>query len=356
MRKRNKGEDGNFVYTEEEKETWRKDPELYLRYRKALEAGMQGGHIITQKGSQAQVEARKAFDTEMRKKLEKKPDIAQHMLPDFPPLCKRLTPGPGYLEALTEDNVDVIATKISHITATGIQTTDGKHREVDAIVCATGFDTSFHGRFPVYGINGQKLQDRWRSVQSTYLSMTIDGFPNYFMALGPNSGLGNGNLLILLERLAEYGAQCIEKMQTDNIRTMQPKTSAVENFVKFCDAYFERTVYSEECSSWYKSSPVGSSPEEQKKGRVTALWPGSSLHAVAALSRPRWEDFEYTYVDENPFGWFGDGWSVGDRSGDPKLQTFYLDNQHFLHEDIPEQGARGKRIATDDMPQMEPKL
>ena len=337
VRKRNNGEDGNFVYTEVEKKMWRKDPKLYLEYRKSLEAGMQGGHIITHKGSRAQVEARKTFDAEMRKKLQKKPDIVDHMLPDFPPLCKRLTPGPGYLEALVEDNVHVIATRISHITASGIQTTDGKHREVDAIICATGFDTTFRGRFPVYGVNGQKLQDKWRSTPSTYLSMTTNGFPNYFMALGPNSGLGNGNLLILLERIAEYGAQCMEKMQTQNIRTMQPKASAVDNFAKFCDAYFERTVYSAECSSWYKSSPVGSSPEEQKKGRVTALWPGSSLHAVATLSKPRWEDFDYTYVDENPIGWFGDGWSIGDRSGDPKLQTYYLDNHHFLHQDIQEE-------------------
>jgi len=149
VRERNNGEDGNFDYTEEEKEKWRKDPESYLKYRKLLEAGMQGGYIVTHKGTEAQIEARKAFDRDMRRRLEKKPEVAEHMLPDFPPLCKRLTPGPGYLEALTQDNVDVIATNISHITPTGIQTTDGKHREVDAIVCATGFDTTFRGRFPI---------------------------------------------------------------------------------------------------------------------------------------------------------------------------------------------------------------
>jgi len=178
--------------------------------------------------------------------------------------------------------------------------------------------------------------------------MTVDGFPNYFMCLGPNSGLGNGNLLILIEHMAEYGAQCMEKIQTQNIRTMQPKASAVEAFVKFCDAHFERTVFSENCSSWYKSSPVGSSPEQQKNGRVTALWPGSSLHAVAALKKPRWEDYEYTYVDDNPFGWFGDGWSVGDRSGDPQLQTFYLDKQHFLHEDLAEKSQESGKLTNGE--------
>lgn len=68
--------------------------------------------------------------------------------------CRRLTPGPGYLEALCEDHVcillrrsrypltvpqvDFISAHIKCITPTGIETIDGKHEEFDIIVCATG--------------------------------------------------------------------------------------------------------------------------------------------------------------------------------------------------------------------------
>jgi cation diffusion facilitator CzcD-associated flavoprotein CzcO len=108
----------------------------------------------------------------------------QYLLPDFPPLCKRLTPGPGYLEALTSDTVNVIPTPISHIDEAGI-TTDGKHRAVDVIICATGFDVSFQGRFPIYGRNGVNLQERYRIRPETYLSLCVDGFPNFFPVTRP---------------------------------------------------------------------------------------------------------------------------------------------------------------------------
>ena len=103
------------------------------------------------------------------------PEIIEHLLPDFPPLCKRLTPGPGYLEAMTSDNVHVVNQGIDHIDATGIVAADGKHRPVDAVICATGFDTSFQGRFPIFGRGGQNLQDRYRTRPETYLSVCTDG-------------------------------------------------------------------------------------------------------------------------------------------------------------------------------------
>ena len=64
-------------------------------------------------------------------------------------------------------------------------------------------------------------------------------------------------------------------------------------------------MFSAECGSWYKSSPPGTSAEERKKGRVTTLWPGSSLHAVKASEKAWFEDFEMEYVEENEFAWFG---------------------------------------------------
>ncbi|KAK4690528.1 hypothetical protein P7C71_g6283, partial [Lecanoromycetidae sp. Uapishka_2] len=317
---------GNFDFTEDEKVNWAKDPVAYLAFRKKIEAELQSGHSVTMRGSEAQKMARDDFTQSMRSRLAQRPGVAEHLLPEFPPLCKRLTPGPGYLEALTADNVEVIPKAISHIDATGIVDADGTHRQVDAIVCATGFDTSFKNRFPLYGINGQSLNEKWQERNSTYLSMMVDGFPNYFMSLGPNSALGTGNLLMLIERQAAYFASCLAKLQLQNILTIQPKPQAVDNFSSFCDEYFKRTVFSEECSSWYKG-------DKSKNGRITALWPGSSLQAIQALKNVRWEDFDFTYVDGNAFGWFGNGWSERDM-GDDMAKTYYLDGQSMLHEPL----------------------
>ena len=340
VRERKDGADGNFTYTADEKEAWRSNTEEYVKYRKALEVGMQGGYAVTHRNTKEHVGARAAFDEDMRRRLNKKPEIAEHLVPDFPPLCKRLTPGPGYLEALCDEKVDVIPTQIERIDETGIITKDGKHRAVDAIVCATGFDTSFQGRIPIIGRNGRNLQDRWKTRPETYLSLAVDEFPNFFQSLGPNAGLGNGNLLVIIEAISHYVGQVLQKLAMGNVLTVEPKSEVVKNFTDYCDAYFKRTVFSAECGSWYKSSPPGTSPEERKKGRVTALWPGSSVHAVRALEKVRWEDYVMKEVDRNPFGWFGDGWAAAERAGDVEGLCWYLNGTRFLHKSLKEEEGK----------------
>lgn len=342
VRERNDGKDGNFTYTEEEKQQWRDDPESYLAMRKALECGMQGGFAVTHRGTKEHEGAWEAFDADMRQRLKRKPEVAEHLIPSFPPLCKRLTPGPGYLEALTDEKTDVIAEKIERIDEIGIWTADGKHRQVDAIVCATGFDTSFSGRYPVYGIGGKNLQDRYKIKPESYLSIGVDGFPNYFQSLGPNAGLGNGNLLMIIEAVALYVGQILQKLSQGNTLTVMPKREAVQNFTNYCDAFFKRTVFSAECNSWYKTSPPGTSTEDRKHGRISALWPGSSVHAIRALEKVRFEDYDMTTVDGNDFGWFGDGWAVAERTHDAEGLSWYLNGSRFLEDDLGEEQQQGR--------------
>lgn len=336
VRARNNGKDGNFEYTPEEIKLWKNDPDEYIKYRKVLEYRMQEGFSVTHRGSKALAEAWVEFAADMKRKLEKKTQIAEHLIPEFPPHCKRLTPGPGYLEALTSDNVEVIPTPISHVDATGVATTDGVHREVDLIVCATGFDTSFRGRFPIYGRGGVNLQDRYKKVPESYLSLAVDGFPNFFQSFGPNSGVGTGNQLILVEAFHLYVGQVLERLAKGNVKTIEPKRKPVENFNKFCDAFFERTVFSADCGSWYKTSPVGATEEERRNGRVTALWPGSSIHAVKVLEKVRFEDFEITTVDDNELGWMGNGWSAAERAKDLEGLSWYINNTRFTHHELEE--------------------
>ena len=203
-----------------------------------------------------------------------------HILPTFPPACRRLTPGPGYLEALCAENVDVIPEAIVKATPDGIITNDGVHRQVDTIVCATGFNTSFTGRFPIIGKKGVLLSKKWNKIPSTYLSIATDDFPNYFIYLGPASGLGTGNLLVLIERLAEYFIKCIDKMRRDNIAAISIKKSSVDDFVRYSDNYFEKTVFTMPCRSWYKGGT--------RDGRVNALWPGKMMPTMVIFNqRPR---------------------------------------------------------------------
>lgn len=216
-----------------------------------------------------QLGAQEVFVENMKRRLAKKPELVDELLPSFPPACRRLTPGPGYLEALTDEKVSIIKSNIVKVNETGIITADGQHRAVDMIVCATGFDTSFTPRFPITGRGGLSLAEKWKNAPETYLSCTTDGFPNYFISLGPNAGLGEGNLLLLIEKALDYMIECVRKMQRDNIRAMEPRPDSVKGFTQYCDQYFAGTVFSSKCRSWYKGG--------KEDGRITALWPGTCI-------------------------------------------------------------------------------
>ena len=146
---------------------------------------LQSVHGSTITGHPMQLGTQEAFLQNMKRRLANKPELIGELIPTFPPACRRLTPGPGYLEALTDDKVDIVTSSIVKVDETGIVTADGQHRPVDMIVCATGFDTSCTPRFTIKGRGGMTLAERWKETPETYLSIATDGFPNYFICLGP---------------------------------------------------------------------------------------------------------------------------------------------------------------------------
>lgn len=150
----------NFAYSEEEKEKFRNDPTYGLQYRLDMENEMVS--IIHQpsandlfgtawpnmhrflpqnlffsmcmKHSKTQKTVREDCEQHMRKSLAKKPELAELLVPSFGVGCRRITPGPGYLEALCQDNVNVVQQRIVAADETGITAADGVHRDVDAII------------------------------------------------------------------------------------------------------------------------------------------------------------------------------------------------------------------------------
>ncbi|KAH8107384.1 FAD/NAD-binding domain-containing protein [Phellopilus nigrolimitatus] len=304
---------GNYSFTEEDKEAM-KDPAFFKNYRHELESFLNSLHFLTIKGSEMQKTVQETFRTYMRSSLTKRPWIADYLVPDFSVTCRRLTPGPGYLDALCKDNVDFVPTHIKKITETGIELVDGVHHDLDVIVCATGFDTSHQYPFPVIGRGGKTLVDRFTPHPETYLSLCSDGFPNWFIAGGPNSIIGTGTLLAIFERQVDYIVEAAKKLQKEHLKSIEPKKEAVADFDEYLDHYFKTTVFSEQCHSWYKLGKAD--------GRVIGLWPGSSLHAIETFKRPRWEDYNYERLDgiENRFHWLGDGsthnekYMTGDRA------------------------------------------
>jgi len=314
------------------------DPDKYQAFRKLIESEGNTIHGITILDSNISKRAQAVVQQQMRDRMSKKPELVNQILPGFPLGCRRLTPGPGYLEALTEDNVDLISTPIRTSSPKGLQLADDRHVELDVLVCATGFNPMAAPPFPVIGAGSQDLSSRFSPYPEAYMSLAVDGFPNFFFMLGPNSGVGTGSLTKIIESQGDYIVRCIRKLQKENICSMNVKRRRVKDFSDYIDAYFARTVYLGECRSWYRS-------EGGTGGRIIGLWPGSTLHALEALRSPRWEDFEYVYGEtaegkENQLAWLGNGWS-SIQTGDGDL-SYYIDRDFidFPSAPLPEKTSK----------------
>lgn len=140
------GKDGaNFNYTDRQKQWLQDNPDKYLEYRKIIESELNQRFKFIIKGTDAAKEARAYSEDEMIRKLSQDPRLIDKVIPkDFNVGCRRPTPGNGFLEALTANNTTCFTDPIDKITPRGFVDRDGNEHEVDVIICATGFDTSWY--------------------------------------------------------------------------------------------------------------------------------------------------------------------------------------------------------------------
>lgn len=156
------------------------DPVFYREFVKKIEAEVNNAFPIVLAKGPIQAFARAKVAEYMTAMLGGNEALCKALIPDFPLGCRRMTPGHGYLQTLTKPNVEVRRTTIKRFVPEGIELESGEILKVDAIICATGFETSFCPRFPLVGRNGN-LQDRWRKeTPKAYLSCAVPDLPNYF--------------------------------------------------------------------------------------------------------------------------------------------------------------------------------
>ncbi|KAG4431237.1 hypothetical protein IFR05_013278 [Cadophora sp. M221] len=291
------------------------DPETYHRFRKDLESTFYRRFGTLFKGSDTNKGLREEFIKLMAERLKKKPGLLEHIIPDFSPNCRRLTPGPGYLEALIEDNVSFIRTPISHFTKDGIVTSDGVERKVEAVICSTGANINMRPPFPIIA-NGKDLRDVWSPDPVTYLGFSTPSFPNLLHVQGPNAAGHSGTVPNQVETQLVYIAKLLRKVGTQDIKSFSPSQAATDDFVTYSDSFFPKTVFSENCSSWANGGRPG--------GRIHGHWPGSASHVNFVRKDPRWEDWEWKYKSEtgNRFAWLGNGWTRKEEKGEGDLTPY----------------------------------
>ncbi|KAF2136375.1 uncharacterized protein K452DRAFT_259191, partial [Aplosporella prunicola CBS 121167] len=313
-----KARDGNnFAFSEEEKKRFREDPEHHYQYRKELEASVNGFFYAMCNDHPAQQMLKEACEAQMTERMKDNPALnpSEH-IPAFRPGCRRLSPGDGYIEAFKHENCTMEWTPISRITEKGIQTTDGNEEAYDMIVCATGFDTSFVPSWRLVGRGGATLEERWKVNPQAFFAVQVDGMPNYFMFNGPNCPVSHGSVLTQLSWTCDYILRWAKKIATEDIKSIDPLPASVADFNVYAQEFLKRTVWANDCVSWYKNGKAA--------GWVTGPYAGTILHFKECLDSVGGEHFDIRYRSGNRFRWLGDGTTEREEGGNGDF-AWYLD-------------------------------
>ncbi|RLU03074.1 MAG: NAD(P)/FAD-dependent oxidoreductase [Ketobacter sp.] len=195
------------------------------------------------------------------------PELRKKVTPDYTIGCKRILMSDNYYPALDQPNVDVITTGIREVTANSVITVDGEEREVDAIIYGTGFkatDPMPRGLF--FGRNGTDIVDTWPEGPEAYKGTTVSGFPNFFILMGPNTGLGHNSMVYMIESQVNYVLSAIKYMEKKRIKQIDVAPSAQAEYNDRIQNKLQGSVWnSGGCQSWYLH-PVS--------GKNVTLWPG----------------------------------------------------------------------------------
>ena len=186
--------------------------------------------------------------------------------PNYTMGCKRVLPTNDWFRTLQSPQVELVTDAISEVRAECVATCDGQERQLDAIVLATGFDAAEQkAPFDVRGRDGQDLNDAWRDGPEAYLGTSVSGFPNLFLLVGPNTGLGHNSMLFMIESQIAYVMSAIETMQRKNLRLIHVLPEVQRRYNARIQDRLKGTVWSSGCTSWYRM---------RRSGRNTTLWPG----------------------------------------------------------------------------------
>ena len=227
---------------------------------------------LGKKGSQLHLKAQ-VQDPELRKKL----------MPNFQFGCKRILISDEYWSSFERPNVELVTDPIEEIKSTGIQSRDGTFREVDAIIIATGFDLGLASApFPISGIGGRSIDETWKDGAVAYKGMSVSGFPNWFILMGPNTGPGHTSVLVYTEAQIAHTVAAIKRLKNDGLRYLHVRQDVQDRYNERLQGRMKHMVWSTGCNSWYLS-PDGSNH---------SLYPGFAVEYVLRTRRFHERDYE----------------------------------------------------------------
>lgn len=211
------------------------------------------------------------------------PVLRERLTPTYMVGCKRVLLSNDYLPAVQRPNVELVTDGIERVVPEGVVTRDGTLRRLDALILGTGFYAAEQvAPFVVKGRNGVDLEEVWKDGAEAYLGTTVSGFPNWFMIVGPNTGLGHSSMVYIIESQIAYILSALDVLERPGVRTLDVKAREQRLYNRRLHERLRRSVWDSGCASWYRT----------KDGKNTTLWPGFTFEFRLATRAIDTDDYE----------------------------------------------------------------
>ena len=214
---------------------------------------------------QVEAQALRHMKRQLPGNAEARAGLRRKLTPSYRAGCKRLLLSNDYYPALGRPNVEVITDAIAEVRARSVVTRAGVEREVDAIIFGTGFDVQHAlGPVQVRGRGGRLLDEAAEGGLEAYKGTAVEGFPNFYLIIGPNTGLGHNSMIYMIEANVRYVVGALKARRAAGLRSLEVKPEASRAYNAELQRRLARTVWATGCKSWYLSST----------GKNNTLWPG----------------------------------------------------------------------------------
>jgi 4-hydroxyacetophenone monooxygenase len=197
----------------------------------------------------------------IRSEISDDPELLRKVLPDYPPLGKRMLMDNGWFRTLTRRNVELVTEPIREVVAHGVVTADGALHELDALVLATGFHAGHYlDPMEIVGRGGRNLRHEWGDDPRAYLGITVPGFPNLFCLYGPNTNPVVGSVIFNVECQVRYVMRCLTLLLGGGYAAIECRRDVHDEYNRRLDEEHEHLVWRHpRVHSYYNNA----------KGRVT---------------------------------------------------------------------------------------
>jgi cation diffusion facilitator CzcD-associated flavoprotein CzcO len=180
------------------------------------------------------------------------------MVPKYSLGCTRITISDNYYKAIDNTKTYIHDGNIEKVEGKTLFLKDGSKVTVDVLILATGFKTaSPYEELDIIDTNNDHIDLNYDKIgynpQLNY-GITISRVPNFFMMLGPTTGLGHNSVIFMIECQANYIIKTLGKMMKHNIASVDLKPEAGDAYWQWVQRKAKPMAWYSNCKTWYLNS------------------------------------------------------------------------------------------------------